>query len=244
MAGLAKGLAVLEQFGILGRPLTISEAAEATRLSRATARRCLLTLAELGYLTHEDKYFRPTPRSLRLASAYSATATLPQLAQPFLAELRDELRESVSLAVWQQGESLFVARAETTRLVTTGVRLGVSMPAYATATGHVLLAGLDDDEFDTYLKATPIHPHTPRSLTTTAALRARVKQAREVGMAYTDEELELGMRSLAVPVTDSYGTTRGAMSVSVAAARVNMNELLDHYTAALSQRARALGNLL
>jgi IclR family pca regulon transcriptional regulator len=142
MAGLAKGLAVLEAFGSAHAKLTISDAAKMTDLSRATARRCLLTLVDLGYLAFDGKFFTPTPRTLRLGNAYVESTPLPQLAQPHLAAVREVVHESVSLAVYFGGESLFVARSEVTRIVNTGVRVGASLPAYASATGHVLLAGL------------------------------------------------------------------------------------------------------
>lgn len=129
MAGLAKGLAVIEAFGIRHPQLTVTDAAQRTNTSRAAARRCLLTLVELGYLTHDNGNFRPTPRMLRLGGAYLDTAPLPQLAQPQLVEARDALGESVSLAVLEDGCSLFVARAEAARIVATGVRVGAKLPA-------------------------------------------------------------------------------------------------------------------
>jgi IclR family pca regulon transcriptional regulator len=223
MAGLAKGLAVLETFGAARKAVTITEAAEATSLSRPSARRCLLTLVELGYLTHDGKYFHPTPRLLRLGSAYTETASLPQLAQPHLAATRDRLGESVSLAVLHENEALFVARAE--------------------ATGHVLLGGLDEAELDAYLGTIRPQRRTPRTPVSHAEIRRRIQQARETGIAHTDEELELSLRSLAVPVTDARGRIRAAMSVS-AAARVPLQQMYDEFAPVLVAHARALGNLL
>jgi IclR family pca regulon transcriptional regulator len=243
MAGLAKGLAVLETFGAARKAVTITEAAEATSLSRPSARRCLLTLVELGYLTHDGKYFHPTPRLLRLGSAYTETASLPQLAQPHLAATRDRLGESVSRAVLHENQALFVARAEATRIVTTGVRVGVSMPAWLTATGHVLLGGLDEAELDAYLGTIRPQRRTPRTPVSHAEIRRRIQQARETGIAHTDEELELSLRSLAVPVTDARGRIRAAMSVS-AAARVPLQQMYDEFAPVLVAHARALGNLL
>src|SRR3984957_2176989 len=124
MGGLAKGLAIIEAFSPRRNRLTVSEAAEASHTSRASARRCLLTLTELGYLEFDGKYFRPQPRLLALSAAYSGTRSLPQIAQPFLQAARDELQESISLAVLDRDAALFVARPEAERLVTTGLSIG------------------------------------------------------------------------------------------------------------------------
>ena len=244
MAGLAKGLAVLEIFGAGSTAVTVTGAAEQTALSRAAARRCLLTLTELGYLTYDGKYFRPAPRLLRLGNAYTATSSLPQLAQPYLTAARDALGESISLAVLQDNEAMFVARAEAARIVTTGVRVGVSLPAYLCATGHVLLAGLDDDALASYLQQCRPRRRTPRTPVARTEIRRRVDQARQTGIAYTDEELELGLRSVAVPVAGARGQTRAAMSVSAPAARVPLDVMLEQFAPVLQANARALGAAL
>jgi IclR family pca regulon transcriptional regulator len=244
MGGLAKGLAVLELFGPECKAVTITEAAEATDVSRAAARRCLLTLSELGYLAHDGRRFHPTPRLLRLGRAYTDAASLPQLAQPYLAETRDRLGESISLAVLHGDEAMFVARAEATRIVTTGVRVGVSLPAYLSATGHVLLSGLDDAQLDAYLAGIEPRPRTPRTPVDVDEIRARVLRVRETGIAHTDEELELGLRSLAVPVMDARGQVRAAMSVSAAAARITLDRMYGDYAGTLAEQARMLGSQL
>lgn len=244
MAGLAKGLAVLEAFGRSTPKLTISEAARATELNRAVARRCLLTLVELGYLTHDGKYFSPTPRMLRLGDSYVEATPLPELAQPHLAAVRERLEESASLAVWQDDESLFVARSEVKRILNTGVRVGATLPAYASATGHVLLAGLSDDDIQSYLDRCEPRARTPKTPTSRAAILARIERARAEGVAITDEELELGLRSIAVPVQNSRGHTVAAMSVSAAATRVSADRLRDEFLPILRQQADQLGRIL
>jgi IclR family transcriptional regulator, pca regulon regulatory protein len=244
MAGLAKGLAVIEAFGGSSSQLTVSEAAQLTNVTRAAARRCLLTLAELGYLSHDGKHFRPTPRMLRLGGAYLDSATLPTLAQPHLVAARDQLGESVSLAVWQDGWSLFVARAEAERLVSTGVRIGARLPVHCSATGKVLLAGLPEVERAAFLAAGGWPRRTAHTLVTTAALAAAVREAAEAGFATSDEELELGMRALAVPVWDSRGRMVAAISVSTSTARVTAGELRDHFRPILAERATLLGRNL
>lgn len=217
MAGLAKGLAIIEAFGPDRPRLTVTDAAAAAGLSRATARRCLLTLAQGGYVAYDGKYFWPTPRMLRLGNAYVEAAPLPQLAQPHLVAVRDQVAESASLAVLEEGQALFVARAEVMRIVVTGVRVGASLPAYVSATGHVLLAGLPPDEVDRYLEESELKPRTPATLTDVGLIRERIERARRDGFAYTDEELEYRMRSVAVPVLDSRQRTVAALSVSTSA---------------------------
>lgn len=244
MAGLGKGLAILEAFGQHRRHLSITDAASAAGLSRATARRCLLTLVTLGYLTHDGKHFHPTPRMLRLGSAYTDTATLPQLAQPHLTAVRDQLGESVSLAVLQDDESLFVARAEAERIVMTGVRVGARLPAYVSATGQVLLAGLTEEALTDYLRRCHPQARTANTPIELAEIRRRIEQARVDGVAFTDEELELGMRSMAVAVRDSRGNLRAAMSVSTAAARLSMAELRQNSLPVLQERAQQFGQTL
>ncbi|TVT23350.1 helix-turn-helix domain-containing protein [Amycolatopsis acidiphila] len=244
MAGLAKGLAVLEAFSRATPKLTISDAARLTELNRAVARRCLLTLVELGYLTHDGKYFFPTPRMLRLADTYVESSALPQLAQRHLAAVREALQESASLAVLQDGESLFVARSEVLRIVNTGVRTGATLPAYASATGHVLLAGLTPEELESYLDTARPKARTPKTPTSAEEIRQRVEKARAEDVATTDEELELGLRSMAVPVRDSRGRTVAAMSVSAMASRVSVAQLYDEFLPVLRENADQLGRIL
>jgi IclR family pca regulon transcriptional regulator len=244
MAGLAKGLAILEAFRQRRGHLTITDAAGAVGVSRATARRCLLTLVALGYLAHDGKYFRPTPRMLWLGSAYVEGASLPQLAQPLLASVRDRLGESASLAVLQDGEALFIARAEAERIVVTGVRVGASLPAWVSATGHVLLGGLPEGQLTRYLSQCRPQQRTPRTPVDPGEIRRRIEAARAEGAAFTDEELELGLRSVAVPVRDQHGAIQAAMSVSAAAARVPMSELRSRFLPVLREHADRLGRML
>lgn len=244
MAGLAKGLAVIETFGRASSRLTVSEAAEATGTTRAAARRCLLTLAELGYLTHDGKHFRPTPRMLRLGASYLDADPLPALAQPHLVAAREELDESVSLAVWEDGWAVFVARAEAQHIVSTGVRLGARLPAYCSATGRVLLADQPEDSVAEHLAAASRPARTPHTVTAPAQLSGIVARAREDGYAITDEELELGMRALAVPVVDGRGRTVAAMSVSATTGRITMDEMLSRFRPVLTGHAQRLARML
>jgi IclR family pca regulon transcriptional regulator len=244
MAGLAKGLAVIETFGQSNTQLTVSEAAHATGLSRATARRCLLTLTDLGYLSHDGKNFRPTPRMMRLGGSYTRTDPLPRLAQPHLVSARDELEESVSLAVLDNGAAVFVARAEAERIVAAGVRVGVRLPAHTSATGRILLAALPDEELDAYLADCRPEARTEKSLIDVTEIRRRIVLARTEEVTFTDEELELGMCSMATPVKDAQGNTRAALSVSAFAARVTLQDMREQFLPVLKEHAARIGRML
>ncbi|MFW3168815.1 IclR family transcriptional regulator domain-containing protein [Geodermatophilus sp. CPCC 206100] len=244
MGGLAKGLAIIEAFGPNRRELSISEAAQLTGTSPASARRCLLTLQALGYLSFDGKFFRPTPRMVRLGASYLETAPLALLARPILIAAREELGESISLAVLESDESVFVARADAERIVSAGVRLGARLPAHASATGRVLLAGLSDDEVDAVLARTDPVRTTPHTLTTVEEIRQRVRRARDEGVAYTDEELELGIRTMAVPVRDSSGRVQAAMSAAAFASRVTLDDMAAEFLPVLREHAARLGRML
>ena len=152
IGGLAKGLAIIEVFSTDRKPLTISAAARATNTSRASARRSLLTLLNLGYVVQVGSAFYPAPRLLRLGDAYFQNASLPQLAQSHLENARDEVHESVSLAVLDNYEPVFVARAEAEKIVSSLARVGRRLVGYCSATGRVLLADLPDSELDASLE--------------------------------------------------------------------------------------------
>src|SRR5262249_44949499 len=244
MGGLAKGLAFTEAFSPHRTRMTVSEAAQASGTSRASARRCLLTLTELGYLEFDGKYFRPQPRLLALSAAYSGARSLPQIAQPFLKEARDELHESISLAVLDHEAALFVARAEAERLVTTGIALGTRIDLYCSATGRVLLSSWPDERVSAYLDRTKPEPRTKYALIRKAPLRDAIKGVRKDGFATTDQEPEIGLRSIAVPVRDARGLVVAAMSASASSARVSMQQMIKAFLPVLRQSADALGRAL
>jgi len=241
MGGLAKGLAIIEAFSPRRTRLTVTEAAQSSGTSRASARRCLLTLTELGYLEFDGKYFRPQPRLLALSAGYSGTRALPQLAQPFLRAARDQIHESISLAVLDGESALFVARSEAERLVTTGISLGTRIDLYCSATGRVLLAAWPDDRIADYLERTEITARTKNSLVRKPALRDAVRQAKSAGYAFTDQELEVGLRSIAVPVFDMRGSTVAAMSASASSARVSISQMVKSFVPVLRMSADGLG---
>ena len=239
MGGLAKGLAIIEMFAHHER-VTVAEAARGSATTRAAARRCLLTLVQLGYVDHDGKFFTARPRLRRLGGRPAEGSSLAEQAQPILADICELLDEPISLAVLEGGQSLFIARAESTRMVSTGVRLGGRLPAWCSATGRLLLGALDDDEIEAYLARTPLTPRTPRTLTRAPEIFAAVVATRESGISYSDEELELGMRSMAVAVRNRRGEMVAALSLSTSSARVSLHTMRTSYAPQLFNGASRL----
>lgn len=224
MGGLGKGLAILECFGAGAPRLTLSEAARCTGLSRSAARRCLLTLLELGYVAQNGRDFLPQPRLLRLGYAFLSATPLPHLAQPILEATEAAAGEAVSLAILDGMEVVFVARAAPRRMVSIGPSVGSRLPAWCSATGRVLLAGLPDAVVAARLQDIQLRPLTPRTVTAKEAVLARIREVGKSSHALCDEELELGLTSLAVPVHDLAGTVVAAMSVSTQPSRRGVAE--------------------
>jgi IclR family pca regulon transcriptional regulator len=241
MAGLAKGLAILETFGPTCRELNVSEAARAVGISPAAARRCLLTLIEHGYLYQDGRVFRPTPRLLRFGEGYLSSSSLASMAQSYSEIGRDQIGEAVSVAIYENGFAVFIARAPVERIVSLGVRLGAKLPAYASATGRVLLAGLSEEEREAYLRTVQPKATAVNTLTNLSDIRRRIEEAAVHGYSLTDEELETGMRTLAVPVKDAKGRVRAAMSVSSFTARASVEKILTEHRPVVAKQAAELG---
>ena len=244
MGGLAKGIAIIESFNRERPRLTVTEAAAATGATPAAARRCLRTLEDLGYLYYDGKYFRPTPRMMRLPASYSDAAPLPLLAEARLRSLRDEFNESASLAVLDEDNALFIARVHASHIVSVGVSVGARLPAYTAASGRVLLSALPDDELEKYLRRVRLEKRTENSLVTVAAVRKRVERARVEGYSFTDQEIELGVRALAVPVVDRSGNIHAAMTVSAFSSRISLDKMRDRFLPKMWDEASKLGEML
>ena len=197
---LERGLAVIRAFDEQHPELTLSDVARRTGLTRAAARRFLLTLMELDYVRSDGRLFALRPRILELGYAYLSSAGLPEVAQPHMEALTAVVHESCSLSVLDAGSIVYVARVPTHRIMTVAVSVGTRFPAYATSMGRVLLAGQSAEQLEEYLANTSLEALTPRTLTDPGKLRATITKVRNQGWALVDQELELGLRSLAVPV--------------------------------------------
>jgi IclR family transcriptional regulator, pca regulon regulatory protein len=233
MATLAKGLAVLGCFGKERPTMTLSEAAAATHLTRATARRILRTLAELRYVEQRGREFSLSPNILKLGFAYLATQSWVERAQPLLRELSERLHESSSAAILEGSEIVYVVRVPARRIMSATITVGSRLPAFHTALGRVLLGYLDEAEIWRRLKSRRINAYTPSTITDLQALFDRVRADREQGFAIVDEELERGLRAIAVPIVDRAGQALGAINVSTHAARTTRNEMRAHFLPAL-----------
>ncbi|GIH70623.1 IclR family transcriptional regulator domain-containing protein [Sphaerimonospora thailandensis] len=214
---LARGLAVLT--GFTTAAMSLSALAEATGLPRATVRRALITLAHLGYVAAEDRLFRLTPRVLDLGYACLARLTLPQIAQPHLTWLAGEVRDSASMAILAGDDIRYVARVPTERIMSVDITVGTRFPAYATSMGRVLLAGLGDADRAAYPARADLRPLTRHTVTSPVRLAELLDQVRRDGYALVDQELEEGLRSIAVPVRDRAGEVVAAVNVSTHAHR-------------------------
>ncbi|MFI0263257.1 IclR family transcriptional regulator C-terminal domain-containing protein [Streptomyces sp. NPDC017056] len=234
---LARGLLTLTAFGTGRAALPLTAVAEATGLARATARRALLTLGHLGYLTSDGRLFRPTPKVLELGFAPLSGLTLPEIAQPHLAALVEQVHDSASMAVLSGTDIQYVARVPTVRIMSVNITVGTRFPAYPTSMGRVLLAGLPEAERTAHLARTTLAPLTRHTVTSADRLAALLEQAREDGYALVDEELEEGLRSIAAPVRDRDGRVVAAVNVSTHAGRRSPTEDRDALLPALKAAA-------
>ncbi|WP_238011305.1 IclR family transcriptional regulator [Dactylosporangium sp. AC04546] len=222
---LERGLAVIRCFDADRPELTLSEVAALTGVTRAAARRFLLTLADLGYVRSDGRQFSLTPRVLELGYAYLSGLSLPAVAEPHLEALVAEVNESSSMSVLDGDDVVYVARVPTSRIMTVMISVGTRFPAYATSMGRVLLAGLPEDELEAYLAKVRLDRLTTRTVPTPAALLAEINRVRAQGWALVDQELEEGLRSVAAPIRDRTGRTVAALNISAAASRTSIDSI-------------------
>jgi IclR family pca regulon transcriptional regulator len=222
---LERGLAVIQAFTAERPSMTLSEVAVATGVTRAAARRFLITLMSLGYVRSDGRQFSLRPRVLDLGYAYLSSLSLPKVAEPHLEALVAEVNESSSVSVLDGDEIVYVARVPVSRIMTVAISVGTRFPAYATSMGRVLLAGLADDELDDYLAKVALVRLTGRTVTSRSALRAEILRVRAQGWALVDQELEDGLRAVAAPIRDRNGRTVAAVNVSVAASRMPLDAI-------------------
>ncbi|HEX3825430.1 MAG TPA: IclR family transcriptional regulator C-terminal domain-containing protein [Mycobacteriales bacterium] len=229
---LERGLAVIRAFDAEHPELSLSDVARATDLPRAAARRFLLTLVELGYVRTDGKLFALRPRILELGYAYLSSIELPDVAQPHMETLVAQIHESCSLSVLDSGDIIYVARVPTRRIMTVAINVGTRFPAYATSMGRVLLAALAPAELDDYLASTDLRALTPKTVSDPKRLRTTLARIASQGFALVDQELEVGLRSIAVPVHGAEGNVVAALNVSMhvgrGSAEAARRELLPH----------------
>jgi IclR family pca regulon transcriptional regulator len=239
MASLARGLAVLSAFDEQHRVLNIAEVSERTGIPRAAVRRCFYTLEQLGYVSGGPR-FELRPKVLSLGHAQLASMPHSENVQPVLDRCRDRLHESCSLGKLDGDEVFYVARSERIRVMAIALRVGSRLPAYCTSMGRVLLAQLPAADLDAYLSRVTLTELTPRTVTSKRRLRAVIAGVRRAQYAVVDQELEIGLRSIAVPVFDASGRVIAALNAGTSAARVPLKELTQRLLPELRIAADAL----
>ena len=244
MTSLARGLHVIRAFAGVDRRLTIADVSRATGLTRAVVRRCLYTLKELGYAGTDGRMYFLQPRILNLGYSYLSTAPVPIAAQPVLEEMSETLGEASSVAVLDDGAVVYVGRAATKRIMSVTLGVGSRLPAYCTALGRVLLAHLTDEQVGIELSKVDWTQHTKHTVTSRSRLEELLVEVRQDGYAINDQELEIGLRSIAVPVRNVVGTVVAAMNVSSQASRVSRRELVERCLPILRNAADKLSSQL
>jgi len=244
MLSLARGLRVIESFEGHPEGRTIVEMAHSTELSRAAIRRILLTLELLGYVERSRQVYRLRTQVLRLGFSFLSSSSVVEAARPVLEHISEQLHESSSMSMLDGGEIVYVARSAASRILAAGLSVGSRLPAYCTSMGRVLLAALPDDMLDLYLHGLKPKAYTAKTITRIPLLRKAILQVRSNGFAIVDEELEAGLRSIAVPVSTRSNQVVAAINVGTHVSRVDRATLINRCLPALQNGARALRNVL
>ncbi|MGA7225970.1 MAG: IclR family transcriptional regulator C-terminal domain-containing protein [Candidatus Acidiferrales bacterium] len=245
MTSLARGLAVIQAFSQKKRQLTISQVSAKTGFSRAAVRRCLYTLAKLGFAGSDDnRHFYLRPRVLALGHSYISSMPLATAAQPVLEHFSRLLHESCSIATLDGLDIVYVARANVTRIMAIDLGVGSRLPAFCTSMGRVLLAHVPPDELESFLARIQFTRYTERTIITADKLRPVLRLVLRNGYAIVDQELELGLRSMAVPIQNPSGKVVAAVNVGAHAQRVSNQDMLNKFLPHLQSAAQELSMLL
>ncbi|MGR7025808.1 IclR family transcriptional regulator domain-containing protein [Geodermatophilus sp. URMC 62] len=241
---LERAMAVLESFDREHPAMTLSEVAELTAMTRAAARRILLTLRALGHLKSDGREFSLTPKVLSLGWNYFASLGVEEIARPVIAETVKRINESCSMATLDLPDIVYVARIHPQRVMTIGGGVGSRLPAAATAAGRVLLAGLDEAALDEFLAERPLERYTSRTITDPDRFRAELDEVRRQGYCLVDQELEIGLRAVSVPVVGRDSRTSAALSVSSNSARTTLAHIRRECLPPLREAAEAISAAL
>ena len=245
MTSLARGLIVIQSFTQQSPQMTISQLSIKTGLSRAAVRRCLYTLTKLGFAGAEDgTRYSLRPRMLTLSHTYTASNTLSSAAQPILERMSTALRESFSVATLDGEDIVYIARTQVSRVMAVDLHIGSRLPAYCTSMGRVLLAFLPTDQLEQYLTKAVLTPHTNRTITSVEKLRLALRNVRRNGYALVDQEYEVGLRSMAVPVYAHSGRVVATVNLSGNAPRLSVLEMQSRYLTHLRNAATELSVFL
>jgi IclR family transcriptional regulator, pca regulon regulatory protein len=240
----ARGLAVIRSFDATRPAQTLTEVAAASGLSRAGARRILLTLQALGYVEADGRYFTLTAKILDLGFAYLTSMPFWNLAEPVMEELVAQVHESCSAAVLNGTEIVYVLRVPTHKIITINLSIGSRLPAFCTSMGRVLLSALDEDQLDARLDATALEARTPHTITDKTALKQAIAVVRRQGWAIVDQELEEGLISMSAPIRDRQGRIIAAMNISGNAQRKNAKQMVKAFLDPLLEAAQRVSAMV
>lgn len=244
MASFARGLLVLQAFNQLKHPASMSVLSSKTGLSRPAVRRCLYTLTRLGFTASDEvQRFLLLPKALSLGYGYFSVTPFASAAQPVLDRCGQRLRESCSVSVLDGDEIVYIARAAVTRIMPIDLKVGSRLPAFCTSMGRVLLAYLPEGELEKYLQRVKLVKHTERTVTSRDRLRQMLRTVQRDGFAIVDQELEEGLRSIAVPVRTPGGRIAAALNAGTLAQRVTPEDLRDKFLPQLREAAQEIGML-
>ena len=244
VGAMEKGLAVIESFDRANAKQTLSDVARRTGMTRAATRRYLLTLSRLGYAETDGKLFWLTPRVLRLGYALLSSIPLPRLAQPILDRIGERVDEVASIAVRENDDVMFLAHSTSHRIVLAKAGVGMRIPMFSSAAGKAILAFQPDAEIERFLKSRKFPKLTPLTKTEFKEQLTELKSVRAKGFAVSDEELERGLRSIAVPVPDSQGRVNLAIAVSLHAGRMTVDEMIKKAVPELLAGSKELTSML
>ncbi len=237
---LARGLEVIRVFTRRKPKMTLSEVAQATDMTRATVRRFLLTLLREGYVETDGKHFSLRPKVLELGFSVLSSMDIWEVAQPVMNELSARLQESCFAAILDGDSVIYVARANSNRLVSVGINIGSRVPAHCVSTGRVLLASLSEDALHDYLDKAPLTKFTPNTVTSKVKLRGLIEETRRQGWSLVDQELEIGLRSISVPVRDGMGGVVAALNVCCPSSRLSPEEVRTHVLSELQSASQRI----
>ena len=240
----ARGLSVIGAFDAEHPELTLSEVAAIAGVSRAAARRLLLTLCHLGYALNNGRSFRLTPKVMRLGYAYLSGLPITDIVEPYVVDLAEKTGESCSVCVLDGHEVVYVARASTRRVMSLNLSVGTRLPAWATATGRILLGGLDEAERAERLRQSDLRPLTPRSETDIGRLEALIQRAHKDGHCWVNQELESGLTAVAMPLRDRGGQIVAAINVAGHAERNSKQRMLKDQLPLLTEAAAQINAAL
>ena len=240
MGGLAKGLAVIRAFTREHAALSLSDIARSAQIPAATARRCLLTLEECGYVTRNGRNFLLRPKVLELGAAYLDSMNIEQVTRTHLEELARNTSDSAALCVLDDVEIVYVARASVRTLVRLEAHVGSRFPAHATSTGRVLLAGVSEERLQHYFESARLEALTERTVTDVGKLRALIDESRRAGYSVVEDELAYGVIALAVPVRDNRGQVVAALNTSSHSRRISRSKLVRERLSMLQQVSRQI----